>query len=165
MRNASFESQTCSIARTLEVIGEWWTLLIVREAFFGTQRFTDFEKNLGIAKNVLAERLRKLVEAGVMRREAVAARGNPQLYQLTEKGRDLLPIAIALMQWGDQWINGRGQAPVRIRERATQDEIGPLVVRNKQGRPLMLDDIEVVPGPGASDAICRRFGPTARGRR
>jgi len=165
MRHAGFESQTCSIARALEVIGEWWTLLIVREAFFGTQRFTDFEKNLGIAKNVLAERLRKLVAAGVMRREAVAARGNPQLYQLTEKGRDLLPIAIALMQWGDQWISGRGQAPVRVRERTTQHEIGPLVVRNKRGRPLMLDDVEVVPGPGASDAIRRRFGPAARVRR
>ncbi len=78
MRSDTFKTQTCSVARALELVGEWWTLLIFREAFFGTRRFSDFERNLGIAKNVLSERLTKLVGAGLMERFPVAGRGNPQ---------------------------------------------------------------------------------------
>ena len=108
MRNSEFPSQICSVARSLEIVGEWWTLLVVREAFFGTRRFSDFEANLSIAKNVLSDRLAKLVEAGVMERKPVVGRGNPQDYTLTPMGRDLFPAIIALMQWGDRLDLRRG---------------------------------------------------------
>lgn len=161
MKSVTFSSQTCSVARALELVGEWWTLLIVREAFFGTRRFSDFERNLGIAKNVLTERLTKLVEGGLMERTAVAGRGNPHDYTLTAAGRDLLPIVIALMQWGDRWIYGADRAPVRVVNRATKKGIPRLLVRDAEGTPLSLDDLRVVPGPGATDTIRRRFKPAS----
>jgi len=158
MRNTTFPGQLCSVARALEVIGEWWTLLIVREAILGTERFSDFEKRLGIAKNVLSERLSKLVEAGVMTRTAASGRGNPQLYELTEMGRDLLPVIVALMQWGDTWINGREGAPVRVVERKTGRAVKRVRLLSQQGVPVTLENLKVVPGPGADVAIRRRFG-------
>jgi DNA-binding HxlR family transcriptional regulator len=150
----------CSIARTLDWVGEPWTLLIVREAFFGTQQFTEFERNLGIAKNVLSARLRKLVEADILDRTAVSGRGNPQLYALTDKGRDLFPVLIALMQWGDRWI-AQGKAPVRVVNRKTQAEIAPMNLRDGRGRVLSSKDLAILPGPGANRAIARRFGGKA----
>jgi len=157
MRNEVFKSQLCSVARALELIGEWWTLLIVREAFFGTKRFSDFERMLGVAKNVLSDRLSKLVESGVMERSPVAGRGNPQDYTLTEKGVDLFTVVIALMQWGDRWINGPDQAPIRVLDRETGEEISPVQVRTAGGKVISLADAVVVPGPGANGAIRRRF--------
>lgn len=158
MRNAVFESQTCSVARALEIIGEWWTLLIVREAFFGTRRFSDFEKILGVAKNVLSDRLAKLVASGVMERSPVTGRGNPRDYTLTQKGMDLFPVVVALMQWGDRWIYSPEHAPIRLLDRQTGEEISPIEVRSAQDKMLSLADVVVVPGPGANGAIRRRFG-------
>ena len=116
MKTSVFKTQNCSVARALEVVGDWWTLLIIREAIYGIQRFGEFEKGLGIAKNVLSERLAKLVETGVLERVSVPGRGNPQNYILTEMGRELLPVVIALMQWGDRWIHGpaRDKKTVRL---------------------------------------------------
>jgi DNA-binding HxlR family transcriptional regulator len=162
MRNAVFQSQVCSVARALEIIGEWWTLLIVREAFFGTKRFSDFEKNLGVAKNVLSDRLSKLVESGVMERSPVSGRGNPQDYTLTQKGKDLFPVVIALMQWGDRWINGPDRAPIRVLDRESGEEISQIQVRTAGGKALSLSDAIVVPGPGANAAVRRRFDPAAQ---
>ena len=167
MKNEVFKSQVCSVARALELVGEWWTLLIVREAFFGARRFSEFENNLGIAKNVLSQRLAKLVKGGVLERTAVVGRGNPQDYTLTERGRDLLPVVVALMQWGDRWMHGRGRAPVRLFDREGGKEIPPLRVRSATGKPLSFEEIVVAPGPGANEAVRRRFGstPGERGRR
>ncbi|MBY6242768.1 helix-turn-helix domain-containing protein [Methylosinus sp. Sm6] len=157
MRHAEFPSQICSIARSLEILGEWWTLLVVREAFFGARRFGEFEANLGIARNVLSDRLSKLVEAGVLDREPEPGRGNPVAYRLTEKGRELLPVLVALMQWGDRWINS-GREPVTLVERETGKEIAPLEVASREGRPLRARDLVVTPGPGADAVVERRFG-------
>jgi DNA-binding HxlR family transcriptional regulator len=158
MRKTVFQSQVCSVARALEIIGEWWTLLIVREAFFGTKRFSDFERILGVAKNVLSDRLSKLVEAGVMERSRVTGRGNPQDYTLTEKGLALLPVVIALMQWGDRWINGSENAPIRVLDRKTGEEISQIRVHAAGGKVLSLEELVVVPGPGSNESIRRRFG-------
>ena len=157
MRHSEFPLQVCSVARSLEIIGEWWTLLIVREAFFGTERFSAFEANLGIAKNVLTDRLNTLVDAGVMRRTPVPGRGNPVSYSLTDQGRDLLPVLVALMQWGDRWVNG-GKAPVRVLERTSGKEIASVRVTNSAGTKLGARDVVIVPGPGADAAIKNRFG-------
>ncbi len=132
--------------------------MILREAFFGTRRFTDFQERLGIARNILSARLNKLVKSGILTRAAAPGRGNPRLYRLTEKGRDVLPVFIALMQWGDRWINNDGKAPVRILESATGLEIEPVRVRAGDGRLLAARDMRIVPGPGASVEIQRRFG-------
>ncbi|PWB79025.1 MAG: transcriptional regulator [Methylocystaceae bacterium] len=158
MKNDTFPSQTCSVARALEQIGEWWTLLIVREAFFGARRFGEFERNLKIAKNVLSERLAKLVENGLMERTDVRGRGNPRDYSLTDRGRDLFPIVVALMQWGDRWIVGEGRAPILLFDRESGEEISRMQVSAASGRPLSLEDVRVAPGPGADEAIRRRFG-------
>lgn len=164
MRKSVFKSQICSVARALELIGEWWTLLIVREAFFGTKRFSDFEKYLGIAKNVLSARLSKLVESGILERSPVSGRGNPQDYTLTAKGRDLFPAVIALMQWGDRWINGSDRAPIRVLDRETGEEISLIQVHTAEGKMLSLRDAIVIPGPGANEAVRRRFGREAHAK-
>lgn len=161
MKHSTFPSQVCSVARSLEIIGEWWTLLIVREAFFGTERFSDFEANLGIAKNVLTDRLNTLVEAGILEREPVPGRGNPVAYRLTSQGKDLLPVLVALVQWGDRWIN-RDRAPVRLLDRAKGKEIAPLKVTARDGTALSARDIVIVPGPGADAAVKKRFSSTDR---
>lgn len=161
MRSSRFPSQICSIARSLEIVGEWWTLLIVREAFFGTRRFTDFEANLGIAKNVLSDRLAMLVEAGVMERKPVVGRGNPRDYGLTPMGKDLFPAIIAMMQWGDRWIYGAERAPVRVLDRETRAEITHMEVTTPEGKPLRLNDAVVAPGPGADEATRRRLDKMA----
>lgn len=157
MRDSEFKSQLCSVARSLEIVGEWWTLLIVREAFFGVRRFNEFQKKLGIARNVLSERLTKLVEAGIMERHAVSGRGNPQDYELTEMGHDLFPVVVALMQWGDRWISGTGAEPVTIIERESGEVIGRVQVLGIHGKPLGLDDIRILSGPGANVEVRRRF--------
>jgi DNA-binding HxlR family transcriptional regulator len=157
MRHQDFPGQLCSVARSLEIVGEWWTLLIVREAFFGTERFSDFEANLGISKNVLGERLNKLVQAKVLERTPQQGRGNPVSYRLTDRGRDLLPVIVALMQWGDRWINHK-QAPVRVLARATSKEIARMAVTTTDGEPLAARDLILVPGPGANDLVKKRFG-------
>ena len=158
MRASQFSKQLCSVARTLEIVGEQWTLLIVREAFFGTRRFSHFEANLGIAKNVLSDRLAKLVAAGVLRRVACEGRGNPGDYLLTERGRDLFPVLIALMQWGDRWVYGATRAPVRVVDRARSRDVAPVQVVSAGGDPLSIRDVFAIPGPGADETVQRRLG-------
>jgi DNA-binding HxlR family transcriptional regulator len=161
MRSSEFSTQVCSVARSLEIVGEWWTLLVIREAFFGTRRFSDFATNLGIAKNVLSDRLAKLVDAGVLERKPVVGRGNPQDYALTLKGRDLFPAIIALMQWGDRWIYGVERAPIRVLDRETGEEIAHMEVATPAGKPLRLNQALVAPGPGADEATRRRLDKLA----
>jgi DNA-binding HxlR family transcriptional regulator len=158
MARSPFEDQVCSVAQALAEIGERWTLLILREAFFGTQRFTDFQQRLGIARNILAARLDKLVTLGILTVQDAEGRGNPRLYRLTEKGRDAIPAFIALMQWGDRWIAGEAKAPIRIVQAATGVEIDRLVVRARDGRPLAPREMRVVAGPGADAETKERFG-------
>ena len=158
MKHSAFASQICSVARTLEIVGEWWTLLIVREAFFGARRFGEFEANLGISKNVLSDRLGSLVKAGIFDHRVVPGRGNPGVYRLTEKGRDLFPTIVAMMQWGDRWVYGAELAPVKVLDRATGEEIAPMRVMTPSGRALGLRDVTISPGPGADEMVRRRIG-------
>jgi DNA-binding HxlR family transcriptional regulator len=158
MRRSPLKDQVCSVAQALAELGGWWTLLILREAFFGTQRFTDFRDRLGVAPNILSARLSSLVESGVLSCAAASGRGNPRLYRLTDKGRDALPVFITLMQWGDRWINNDGKAPVVVIEAATGKAIEPVRVRAGDGRPLAARDLKIVHGPAAPADIRRRFG-------
>jgi DNA-binding HxlR family transcriptional regulator len=109
----SFEHMSCSVAQCLEVIGDWWTMLVVRDVFLGVRRFDEFQARLGIARNVLAQRLKKLVDAGVLERRPYQDRPVRYEYALTEKGRDLWPVLTALRQWGDQHAAPDGP-PVKV---------------------------------------------------
>ena len=115
-KRRSFDEMNCSIARALDVIGEWWTLLVVREAFRGVRRFDGFVERLGIAPNILTARLRRLVEHGILEERPYQERPPRVEYRLTAKGRDLYPTLVALMQWGDRWVLPGG-ARVEVRHR------------------------------------------------
>jgi DNA-binding HxlR family transcriptional regulator len=104
----------CSIARTLDVIGDRWSLLILRDGFYGVRRFEDFQHDLGVARNVLADRLAKLVERGVFERRLYAERPARYEYRLTAKGRDLLPVLLTMMRWGDDWEGDDDRPPVKL---------------------------------------------------
>jgi DNA-binding HxlR family transcriptional regulator len=151
VRRASFAEMNCSIAQSLEVLGEWWTLLIVRDAFFGITRFDDFHSRLGIARNILSTRLDTLVDAGVMERRAydeARARSN---YVLTDKGRALWPVMLALREWGDTWVVGEGNEPVQSVHKLCGARITAERVCSECGEPLRLQDLGVTPGPGLRD--------------
>jgi DNA-binding HxlR family transcriptional regulator len=150
----------CSVAGALSVVGDWWSLLLVRDALLGVRRFGEFQQSLGLAKNILADRLRRLVDDGVLRREGPERR---PLYSLTEKGRDLAPAVVALMQWGDRWVSG-GRAPVVVTD-AEGHEVDPIIVR-ADGRTVAAADLRFEPGVGA-EPDTRDFLAlmAARGRR
>lgn len=161
MRRTSFADMPCSIARTLELIGDWWTLLILREAFFGSRRFGEFEKALGIAPNVLTARLGKLVDSGILRVEALAQNGKALSYRLTPAGHDLFPVLVALLQWGDRHAVTADGAPVRIVEQRTGLDIAPLQMQSASGQVLRVQDVRPEPGPGATAAVRQRLKAVA----
>ena len=152
-----FGEENCSVAQALEVLGDWWTLLVVREAFFGTRRFGDFQANLKIAKNVLARRLGHLVERGVLERVDVGEHGTHYEYVLTPMGKDLTAVMTALRQWADRWIVGSGQEPLLVCDRRTGRPIPRLRLRGEDGEVLRPTDMEMRPGPGANKATLARF--------
>jgi DNA-binding HxlR family transcriptional regulator len=114
MRHSGLQKQNCSIARTVSVLGERWTLVILREAFNRRRRFEDMQRDLGIARNILADRLQTLVAEGILERRAYQERPRRYEYRLTEKGRDLYPVLLALMQWGDRYMAGEAGPPVQL---------------------------------------------------
>ncbi len=140
------------MAQALEILGDQWTLLIVREAFFGTRRFADFESRLGIAKNVLTHRLSLLTGRGVLERVDVGQHGTRFEYVLTPMGKDLATVMTALRQWGDRWIFGRGKEPLIAIDRRTGRPIPRVRILDEAGQPLRGRDMELRPGPGASKA-------------
>lgn len=152
-----FEDENCAVARALEVLGDWWTLLIVREAFIGTRRFADFEANLGISKNVLARRLEHLVEHGVLARVDAGVHGTRYEYELTPMGKGLVTVVTALREWGDRWLFGKGKEPLLVIDRRTGRPIPRLCLRGEDGEPVRGRDLELVPGPGASASTRARF--------
>lgn len=155
---------SCSVARSLEQIGDWWTLLVVREAFYGTRRFKDFEAHLGIAPNILSGRLAKLVEHGIFAITETTAAGKALEYRLTDKGHDLFTVIVAIAQWGDRHASGPKGPPIRIVDRATRQEIQPVMLHSQDGRTLSAREVTVVEGPGATRADKKRF-EQARQRR
>ncbi|NUS43617.1 MAG: helix-turn-helix transcriptional regulator [Mycobacteriaceae bacterium] len=148
MRRASFEEMDCSIAQALEAVGEWWTLLILRDALFGVTRFDQFTERLGIARNVLAQRLDHLVAHGILNKVAYQQHPVRYDYRLTDKGRDLWPVLIALRQWGDTWA-----APNGPRVQTVHRTCGQIITAEPTcshcGEYLHSKDLRPVPGPGA----------------
>jgi DNA-binding HxlR family transcriptional regulator len=138
-----FEGERCSIARSLEVLGDWWTLLLIREAFLGTRRFADFEARLKISKNVLTKRLAHLTRHGVLARVDAGVYGVRHEYELTPMGKDLVTVITALRQWGDRWIFGEGNEPLLVYDKRTKRPIPPVRLLDEQGQPLRGRDLEL----------------------
>jgi DNA-binding HxlR family transcriptional regulator len=151
MYRKTFSDMNCSIARSLEEVGEWWSLLIVRECTQGATRFDEFQKNLGIARNVLTARLERLIELGILERFPLEDLPSLNGYRLTEKGEALYPVLVALWQWGDRWLVPEAKVPTRLVVDATGEQIAPLAVRGKSGEPLSFRDVRFAPGPGATE--------------
>ena len=155
----------CSIARSLEVVGEWWTLLILRDAFLGVTRFEDFQRRLGIARNMLTARLETLVDAGVMERRIYdEARGRAD-YVLTAMGRELWPVLVTLRQWGDRWLSGEGNEPMLLVHTACGEYTTAELVCSACGEHLESDTIRSRPGPGADEPHSPRHAHHARHQR
>ncbi|TML52201.1 MAG: helix-turn-helix transcriptional regulator [Actinobacteria bacterium] len=146
MLKRDYEGQVCSIARSLELVGDRWTLLIVRDLILGLSRFDEFVESLGIASNVLTDRLNRLVEEEIAERIPYSERPDRFEYRLTAKGRELGPVLLALMQWGDRHVSKK---PPRIARRRSDRSRVSVALVAADGSPVTPGDLELVPGPGA----------------
>lgn len=149
MRKVSFADMNCSLAQALEIVGEWWTLLILRDVFLGVRRFDDFVDRLGISRNVLTDRLDKLVAAGVLERRPYDPGRGRYDYVLTDKGRALWPVLTALRQWGDEWVLGQGHEPLVFEHKACGHVTTAVPTCDRCGEPLDARSVRARPGPGA----------------
>jgi DNA-binding HxlR family transcriptional regulator len=140
----------CSVAQCLEVVGEWWSMLIVRDAFLGVTRFDDFQSRLGISRNILHQRLNRLVDSGVLHRVPYSEHPPRHDYKLTDKGRDLWPVLTAMRQWGDRYAAPAGP-PLRIRHKACGAFTEAVLVCGSCGETLKPRDVEAVTSPGHAD--------------
>jgi len=146
-----------SIGHVLDIIGEGWAILIIREAYLGTRRFEDFQRHLGIARNILTSRLKKLCENEILDRVPIKAGAKRHEYLLTTKGKELMPLLIALTQWGDKWIFGENAEPFIFMDRENREPIAKIKVYSSRGTRLRPRDIVVVAGPGASVEAKKRI--------
>lgn len=146
MQRKSFGAMPCPIARSLERVGEWWSILILRDALRGTTRFDDFQKSLGIAPNMLSRRLASLVEAGLLERQLYCERPPRHEYLPTECGRDFRPVLQTLLAWGNRHFAPEGAA-VRIVNTETGEAADPMLVDRTSGRPLSDPVFRTVRGP------------------
>jgi DNA-binding HxlR family transcriptional regulator len=149
MLNSEYSGENCSVARALEVVGERWTLLIVRDLLTGPHRFAELQRKLGIAKNVLTVRLQKLVDEGIAEKVPYTGARNWNDYRLTRKGKDLFPVLSALMAWGDRYAAPQGGPPL-IFEHECGHAAGHKMVCAYCGDDLIPRTVRVIPGPGAT---------------
>ena len=146
-----------SVGHILDIIGEGWSMLIVREAFLGTRRFEEFQGRLGIARNILTARLKRLCANEILDRVPVKEGAKRHEYILTDKGKDMLPMLVALSQWGDKWVFGEDNVPVIFLDRAQGEPISRVRVFSAVGEVLRPRDIMVVAGPGATPEARERL--------
>ena len=153
----------CGIAQALNIIGEWRTLLVLRNLFNGMRTFDAIQDHLGISSSILAARLKTLTEAGVVERRRNPDDGRSHEYRLTEKGLDLYPVVVSLLHWGEKWVpNGRGPR-MTLLERETGQPVRPMAVTAQDGRPLRPHQVTPVLGPGGSEhmrILVARFAKT-----
>jgi DNA-binding HxlR family transcriptional regulator len=150
MQRKTFEEMNCSVAHCVDVIGEWWTPLLLRDMFLGVSRFDEFQSRLGIARNILAERLNRLVETGVVEKRRYQERPERFEYRLTEKGGDLWRVLTAMREWGDRWAAPQGPS-VQVVHRRCGHVTTSVMVCAECGEELERRDLQLVRGPGARD--------------
>jgi DNA-binding HxlR family transcriptional regulator len=164
MKRTSLGDAICPIARSLDEIGDWWTLLIVRDAFHGKRRFSEFQRSLGLAKNILSARLRHLTANGIMEKRASVNVGGRDEYYLTTKGRRLRLVLVALRQWGEENLFVEGE-PMMVAHDRENRPIARFQLTNQDGRPLELDEIVVTQGRKRAASAAHPRTKRARGRR
>jgi DNA-binding HxlR family transcriptional regulator len=147
MQRTDFSEMNCSIARTLDVIGESWSPLVLRDVWVGMRRFDEIQADLGISRKVLTERLNHLVDRGVLERRPYDRRPRYE-YHLTERGLELIDVLMAMAGWGDRWLAGEDGAPVVYRHHGCGEVSGAGVRCTQCGEPMRAGDVDVLPGPG-----------------
>ena len=152
MERKSFADMACSVAQCLEVVGEWWSMLIVRDLFLGVTRFDEFQQRLGISRNVLQQRLARLVDAGVVQKSPYSDRPLRYDYRLTDKGRGLWKVLAHLMMWGDEHYAAEAGRPRLLVHRGCGGEADGRQHCTRCGAELERNDVELVPGPALIDA-------------
>jgi len=162
VKRTSFSDWPCSIARTVDLLGDWWTPLVLREAFYGVRRFDGFEQGLGIGRNVLTQRLGRLVEEGILARTPYQERPPRYEYTLTEKGRDLFGVLAVINAWGDRWVVRVDGPPVVLHHATCDHDTHAAVVCEHCREPLEARDVSAQLGPGYPAAL--RQAALATGR-
>jgi DNA-binding HxlR family transcriptional regulator len=159
MRRTSFGAMACPIARSLEHVGEWWSILILRDALCGMARFDEFQRSLGIAPNMLARRLGALIEGGLLERRRYSEHPPRDEYLLTARGRDFRPVLMALLAWGNRHFAPEGASVVLV-DRATGARADPILVDAASGRPISERDFVLAAGPLANARVRQKYaGP------
>jgi DNA-binding HxlR family transcriptional regulator len=146
----TYDNQVCSVARALEAIGDRWTMLVIRDAFHGIRRFEEFQARLGIARNVLSDRLTRLVDDGILEKRRYQERPPRFEYRLTQKGADLFPVMVSLMKWGDRHAPNPDGPPVTVLHRGCGGEVDERLLCDRCGEPIT-----------ALNAEARQLAPTA----
>ena len=160
MRRSDFNAMDCPIARSLERVGEWWSILILRDAFAGMTRFDEFSRSLGIASNMLTRRLQALVESGMLSKRRYSARPPRYEYVLTERGADFRPVLLAMLAFGNRHFAPEGVS-VAVVDALTGEAADPVVVDRRSGRLLAEPEFAIVAGPAASPATRQRLAVRA----
>lgn len=156
MKRTEFSGMYCSAARTLDIVGEWWTLLILRDLFLGNHRFNGLQKNLGISKKVLADRLETLLTEGIISLESYGEGGKRFEYRLTLKGQELGPVLLSLMAWGDKWIFNK-KPPVELTHTTCGQPTTVETVCSSCGKPINFPNLEGRPGTGVPEQERERW--------
>jgi DNA-binding HxlR family transcriptional regulator len=156
MQRKSLKTTQCPIARSLERVGEWWSILILRDAFLGLTRFDAFQDSLGIAPNMLARRLKGLVESGLLEKRRYQERPPRFEYLLTERGRDFRPVLWALLSWGNRHFAPEGVS-VQIIDGKSGEVAEPMLIDRKTGKPLTTPRFHAAPGPAANARTRARY--------
>ena len=157
MQRKSFGKMACPIARSLERVGEWWSILIIRDALHGFTRFDEFQKSLNIAPNMLTRRLSALVDAGLLERRRYSERPPRYEYILTEKGRDFRPVIVAMFAWGNRHFAPEGASVLLVDKKTRARVADPVLVDRRSGRALNERDFVFAAGPAASERTRRRY--------
>src|SRR5260370_13803862 len=163
MQRKSFGNMPCPIARSLERVGEWWSILILRDALHGLTRFDEFQESLGIAPNMLTRRLNALVESELLERRRYSEHPPRDEYLLTERGRDFRPVVLSLLAWGNRHFSPEW-ASVMLVNRRTGAAVDPILADPATGRPVDDPDYVLVPGPAVNGRVLQKYQPVADAR-
>ena len=155
MRWDEIDSQVCSVARTLSLVGDRWTMLILRDCFLGVTRFSDFQKSLGITKHRLSDRLTKLVDSDILKKQIYDTNYERYEYKLTKKGVDLYPVLMSLVSWGDKWVVDKDGAPLEYIHQPCGNKIKPGTVCEHCDEPVSAFTITPILGPGILKKVKR----------
>jgi DNA-binding HxlR family transcriptional regulator len=148
VRRTPFADWPCSVARATDILGDWWTPLVLRESYYGVRRFDDFQRSLGIGRNILTQRLHRLVDEGLLERRQYHDHPARHEYVLTEKGRDFFPVIAAIGRWGDRWLAGDDGPPIVLHHTTCGHDLQAEVVCSQCGERVELRDVRAGLGPG-----------------